>query len=327
MTIALPRCHSIAKIQKMSCRVYQAGDVSIAIPTFGRDEILVDTIRACIDLTPQAGEILVVDQTPGHDPGTEETLTSWESKGIIRWIRLPNPSVPAAMNHALQNATKPLVLFLDDDVVPEFDLIAAHAAAHTSGTAWGVVGQIIQPWQVPEDVPYHHRSNGLRVDLDFPFHSTRRAELRNAMAGHLSVNRERAIDVGGFDENFKGAAYRFETEFARRLIASGGHVLFEPTASIRHLRAERGGTRQHGNHLTSCSPHHGVGDYYFAMLNGCRLDVIAYVMHRLIREVCTRFHLQRPWYIPIKLCGEIRALCWALTLLRSGPALLRRALP
>jgi hypothetical protein len=43
----------------------------------------------------------------------------------------------------------------------------------------------------------------------------------------------------------------------------------------------------------------------------------------MIREVCTRFHLRHPWWIPVKLTGELRALVWASRLCRRGQRLIR----
>lgn len=302
---------------------YTAGDVAIAIPTYGRDQVLVDTIQSCLDQAEPAGELIIVDQTPQHSPEVEATLAEWHRQGTIRWERLKHPSTPAAMNRALELSSKPLVLFLDDDVLLAPGSVAAHAAAHDREDRWIVVGQIIQPWQQPTDITHPPSPPGaLRADLEFPFHSQTPCALQNVMAGHMSVRRDRAVEVGGFDENFHGAAYRFETEFGRRVIRAGGEIRFEPRASLRHLRAERGGTRTHGNHLVSPSPHHGVGDYYFALLHGWRTDVAWYCARRMMREVCTRFHLRHPWYIPVKLVGEIRAFAWACALVRRGPALL-----
>jgi len=297
-------------------------DVSIAIPTFGRDEVLIDTLRACLDQSPLAGEILVIDQTPCHAPAAERELNDWHQAGRIRWERLARPSIPVAMNHALKCATGRIVLFLDDDIVPGPGLAASHAVAYNDADIVAVVGQIVQPWQQPADIASSTPGSCLSADFDFPFHSTRRAELQNAMAGHMSVIREQALAIGGFDENFRGTAYRFETEFARRILRGGGRIIFEPAASIRHLRAARGGTRTAGNHLASASPIHGVGDYYFAIGNGRYSEIPVYILRRMIRETCTRFHLRRPWYIPVKLVGEIRALCWAIALHHQGPALI-----
>lgn len=320
------RPHQMSHVELLRpAAVYRSCDVTVAIPTFEREQVLVDTVRACLADSQPAGQIIVVDQTRQHNCETERALQSWHDAGQILWERQALPSVPKAMNHSLITATRPLVLFLDDDIVPQPGFIAAHAAAHGDPDLWAVVGQIIQPWQEPSDVPIPESNDTLCVDFDFPFHTSRKSDLQNVMAGHLSVVRERALDVGGFDENFKGAAYRFETEFARRLRRAGGRISFDPGASIRHLRVQRGGTRSYGNHLASASANHGVGDYYFALLHGWKLEVIQYVTRRMFREVCTRFHLKRPWFIPVKLVGEIRALCWACQLKRRGPALLQRS--
>jgi GT2 family glycosyltransferase len=215
------------------------------------------------------------------------------------------------------------VLFLDDDIIPGPQLVAAHRAAHArSKSTCGVVGQVLQPGEEPHARNGYQSTSGLKADLDFPFWSTETATVANVMAGNLSVRREQALNIGGFDENFIGAAYRFETDFCRRLLAAGGEVRFEPSASIRHLRAQRGGTRREGSHLTSASPRHGMGDYYFALRSGLSLETAGYMLRRPFREVCTRFHLRRPWYIPVKLVGESRAFWAALTAYRRGPQLL-----
>lgn len=299
------------------------GDFAVAIPTFGRDQILLDTILACLNQDEPAAEIIVIDQTPVHDVPTENALQSLHDRRMIRWERLPKPSIPGAMNRALQLTERQFVLFLDDDIVPAPGLIREHVNAHNEFDAWAVVGQVIQPWQQPGDITPGVSSWPLSADFDFPFHTTCSCWLQNAMAGNMSVRRNRALQIGGFDENFKGTAYRFETEFARRMIRHGGRIRFSPEASIRHLRAERGGTRIHGSHLASISPNHGVGDYYFAMLHGWNVPSLSYMGRRLVREVSTKYHLMHPWWIPIKAIGELRALIWALRLKCLGQSLLR----
>ncbi len=219
---------------------YTSRDVTIAIPTYGRDEVLVETIRTCLDQAEPAGELLVLDQTPHHTVEAEAALAAWHQAGQIQWERLTKASQPAAMNRALEIATRPLVLFLDDDIIAAPGFVAAHAAAHDGEEFRVVVGQIIQPWQEPSDVaPVPSKPGALKADFDFPFHCTRRQPIQNVMSGHMSVPCEQAMALGGFDENFYGAAYRFDTEFGRRVLRAGGQLVFEPAASIRHLRAAR----------------------------------------------------------------------------------------
>jgi GT2 family glycosyltransferase len=296
--------------------------VSVVIATYGREQVLVETIRAVLPQV-EAGELIVVDQTPGHETETEAALSEWDGSGAIRWIRIERPSITGAMNHGLRIARFPVVLFLDDDVIPTPDLLARHAAAYARDErTWAAVGQVLQPGEEPGSRGSWSPQPGFRGDIEFPFWSTEPASVSNVIACNLSVRRERAIEIGGFDENFQGVAYRFETEFARRVVDKGGVVRFEPEASIRHLRATRGGTRAHGSHLTSASPRYGVGDYYFAMRCGKDWSALAYILRRPFREVCTRFHLRHPWYIPVKFVGEIRALLGAWSLRNAGPRLM-----
>ena len=291
--------------------------ITIAIPTYGRGAIVAETIARLLTLPSRADAILIVDQTEDHAPEVAARLRSWHAAGDITWIRLPRPTIPGAMNRALREATTPLVLFLDDDIVPASDLVREHVRAHETHAVAAVVGQILQPGETPQDVSCQsHR------DLEFPFHSTRGRLVGNVMAGNLSVARAKAIAIGGFDENFVATAYRFETDFAWRLLAAGEAIWYEPAASIHHLKASTGGLRTWGQHLRSASPAHSVGDYYLALLHFSRRGVLRHVVRRLRRTLVTRFDLTHPWWIPIKVVREARALMQALALRRAGRRLL-----
>jgi GT2 family glycosyltransferase len=147
------------------------------------------------------------------------------------------------------------------------------------------------------------------------------------MSGNLSVRREAALKIGGFDENFSlTVAFRYETDFARRIWEQGGKIWFEPAASLRHLRASRGGTRTAAqDHLRSHRPDHSIGDYYFALRHGNRRESAAYIAKRFVRSVTTRFHLRHPWWIPPRLVGEFRGFLGARRLARQKPRLLDQA--
>jgi hypothetical protein len=181
---------------------------------------------------------------------------------------------------------------------------------------------------VPVSFPPHRRAPADPLeDLDFAFNSSEPGFIGNVMAGNLSVKRVRALEAGGFDENFSGAAYRFETDFAARLVRGGGRIWFEPRASIRHLKAGSGGLRAYGDHLRSASPHHSAGDYYFALQNLPARAVARYAALRLFRNVATRYHVTHPWWIPSKLLGELRGLLLARRLRREGRRLMGQQKP
>ena len=70
----------------------------------------------------------------------------------------------------------------------------------------------------------------------------------------LSVRRDEALRIGGFDKRFVRVAYNFEAEFAYRWRKAGHRIYFQPTAIIHHLRVARGDTRTFGEHLRSARP-------------------------------------------------------------------------
>lgn len=300
--------------------------LSVVIVTYNRNQALTDTIAALLPqgkTCPEFQELIVVDQTRNHEPQTQALLDDWAAAGQIRLIRLPEPNLTGAMNRGLLEAKSDMVLYVDDDIIPCPELLARHIEAHRLVDVSAVVGQVLQPGETPEDIEYSPSGSHLFRFMDFPFRSTRGCFVENAMAGNLSVRRRDALAVGGFDENFQPpVASRFESEFAKRLVAAGCRIWFEPSACIHHLAASSGGTRSMGSHLNSSSPRYGVGDYYYAMRQGKGFECVHYFIRRFFREVHTRFHLRHPWYIPVKLLGEARAMALAIRLYRSEPKLL-----
>ena len=294
----------------------QAADVSIIIPTYRRDQVLIDTVRDLLALDPPPAEILVLDQTPEHAPDVATVLRDWDAAGRIRWLRLPEPSIPRAMNQGLLVARHEIVLFLDDDIRPEPGLLAAHSAAHREHDAALVAGRILQPWDEGKD---------FSADTHFHFAALQPAWIDEFMGGNFSLRRDVALALGGFDENFVKVAYRFEAEFAHRLRRASHRIYYQPAACIHHLKVTTGGTRSYGEHLTTFKPDHAVGAYYYTLRTWNGGASLGALLGRPLRAVMTRHHLRRPWWIPLTLVAELRGLLQALRLERRGPRYLRRS--
>ena len=280
--------------------------MSIIIATYRRESVLLDTLNSLLALQPAASEILVLDQTENHESSTEQRLQELAENGSIRWLRLDKPSIPKAMNRGLLEATQDIVLFLDDDIRPEPELLSAHFATHQTHNNVLVAGRVIQPWQ--EGVDFSENDS-------FHFAYLKSSWIEEFMGGNFSICRETALSLGGFDENFVRVAYRFEAEFAYRFLKTGNRIYFEPRACLHHLKAEDGGTRTFGEHLTTWKPDHAVGAYYYFLRTGSGFDFF----WRPIRSIATRYHLKRPWQIPLTLLAEFRGMLWALKLFCGGP--------
>jgi GT2 family glycosyltransferase len=301
--------------------------VSVVIVTYNRSQVLVNTIRYLFEqvaFEQLVLEIVIVDQTVAHTQEAEQALTAWARKGVIRWFRLDQPNLTGAMNRGLMEARGDLVLYLDDDIIPDKLLIQEHVEAHTKHPdVAAVIGQVLQPGQAPVDVDYQPREGILRAYMDFPFNSTQGCFIENAMAGNMSLKKHHALAVGGFDEQFiPPVAARFESEFAKRLVRSGRTIWYQPTASIHHLAVSSGGTRAKGSHLNSAAAYFGFGDYYFALRVGSKWESARYLLKRFFREVRTKYHLRHPWYIPVKWTGEVRAYLQAREACKQPQALI-----
>jgi GT2 family glycosyltransferase len=284
--------------------------LTVVIPTYRREEVLLQTLAALLALQPAPAEILVVDQTTDHLSATEERLAQLQRDGAIRWMRLGEPSITRAMNQALCLAREGLVLFVDDDIVPEPELLQAHVIAHGRHSGGLVAGRVIQPWQ--EDGSWR-RLQGFHLAAE---ESCTAGEF---IGCNFSVRRQRALELGGFDENFVRVGYRYEAEFAHRLLAAGGSIWYEAGACLHHLKTPSGGTRTFGEHLTTWRPDHAVGAYYC----GLRTRSLREFATRPLRAVATRAHLRHPWRVPATLLAEISGMAWALALFARGPKLMR----
>jgi GT2 family glycosyltransferase len=289
--------------------------LSLVIPTYRREAVLVETLRRFLALAPPPDEIVVVDQTPAHEPATAEALAALEREGRIRLIRLPEPSIPKAMNTGLLEARHDIVLFADDDVVPDARLVGAHLAAQVEEGVGIVAGRVIQPWD--KGVPPEKRNPAISGFSHGP-----KRQVREFMGGNFSIRRCFALGIGGFDENFVRAAYRFEKEFAERVLGAGGGIVFEPPASLEHLQAREGGTRAFGDFRRTFRPGHAVGEYYFLLRSRFEAHRVLRILGHPWRAVRTRYHLRRPWWIPATLLAEASALVWAVALALHGPRLI-----
>ncbi len=161
--------------------------------------------------------------------------------------------------------------------------------------------------------------NGRSEDPDaFRFNSGKRREIERFSGANSSVKKKVALKIGGFDENFIKVAYRYEAEFAERLLDAGHIIQFQPAASLVHLKMNTGGTRSFGHHLKSIKPAHSVGRYYY-LITAKRLPRrFRRIILGPFSAIRTKHHLSRPWWIPVTLCSEFSGMVWAWWLFMRG---------
>ncbi len=211
--------------------------LSIAIPTFGRERVLLDTLEQVLVAKPTDAELLVIDQTPEHEDATQKRLQTWSDAGAIRWIIQQPPSLTAARNRALREARGGVVLFLDDDVRVPPSLFVEHLRLYEERDVAAVTGQV---WNCrdPKNPP----------TIDNPREGTYPHSLvfvcedaRNISGGNHSVRRSVALAIGGYDSAFRGSALGEDMDFSQRLLLANHRIIYNPEAWIIHLGIRSGG--------------------------------------------------------------------------------------
>jgi GT2 family glycosyltransferase len=204
--------------------------VSIVVPTFRRRDSVRRLIEALDrqDYPADRFEVIVVDDGSGDD--TVRTLRSLAPSFALRVLEQPHGGPGAARNRGVAEATGELVLFLDDDVVPEAGLIAAHVAAH--GEIDGVViGPMLPPdgWRRPVWIRWEENRllRQYRAMSDGRWSCT----YRQFYTGNASLRPALFLTAGGFDVSFVRAE---DVDLGFRLHQRGVKFAFVPTARAWH---------------------------------------------------------------------------------------------
>jgi len=283
-------------------------DITIAIPTYQRSEILLNTVHEVLNQSYKNLELLVIDQSIDLTPAALDALKSIKDSRF-RYTQVDPPSLTAARNFALQAALAPIVLFLDDDVKLQKDMVAQHLKAfarHPQISAVG--GRVMQT-----DFPVKRRV--LKFDEYAVSHGVFTATepgFTNAFpGGNHAIKVADALEVGGYDSRYYGNAFREESDMSLKLTRHGKKIYYEPGAELLHLALHSGGleTRAKGHLYDSWAFYRNE---LFFTLRAVRLGKKLVALRIKYREYCIvpskRTRLKRSVYF---LTGLL-AGCWRI---------------
>jgi len=299
--------------------------LSVVIPTIGRTENLINTIKDLIkqEFDLNQWECLVISQTY-IDPEYFIKVIK-ERKFNIRVYNLKVPNASLARNIGLIESKGEIVLFLDDDIVIKSKkFLLNHIRNYAIESIPGVAGQITDvnclvrndrhKWSYKKNVGW----------LFFPPNFNERVFINNGSGGNLSVRKKFAINVNGMDINFIKGAHREESDFCLRLTHKYGNLVFDPEASVVHLGVETGGNRSWGSSKGIHKFHNIMGEWYFifnGLKNGTiKLTDIHYHLFVLAgRQIFNKENLKNP-FAPVY--GIIKSIFGAVI---AGIKILKRS--
>lgn len=215
--------------------------ITVVIPTLNRAQAIVDVVQDLLKQEYPEFTIVAVDQTTEMNHALESIATAQPRVTMLR------PKIVGtchARNAGVAVATGDIIVFLDDDVrLPDRKFLAGHAKNYGDPKVGGVAGRVHDQNQT-----LNREQTGpvCRVTATGQIYGNADGDIRqdvNAPRGaNMSFRKSAIIQVGGFDEQFRGNAMREETDFSLRVVKAGWRIVYDPLVSAIHLSLT-GGSR------------------------------------------------------------------------------------
>lgn len=209
-------------------------NVSLVIPTFNRASLLRETLPA---FAAQNGahtyEVIFVSN--GSTDETEQVMNEWTARhpDKFRYFRIEPTGGPSAPRNAgIRAARHEVILILDDDVMPEPDLVRKHAEFHASHPEpeEAAVGEVYIPERVLSDpMSFFHTLVSYDEQKHLPL-----LRWYHFWTCNVSFKRQFMLDHGMFDERFL---------YWEDLIC--GHKLAQAGMRLRFVEGARGENLHH----------------------------------------------------------------------------------
>ncbi len=221
---------------------------SVIVTTWKRPVLLRNTLRSLLRQSYPHFEIIVV--CDGDDADVRAISCDFKEWNLIRWVfHSVNRGLPAARNTGAREAQGDVVLFLDDDVIAEIDLVATHMRHHQEASHWrrlAVISLASEDRQTPLSTYVNERLHKhWKRNLDF--YSQSLSETGENSVGeeieriicfglNCSIRRDAFLHSGGFNEHFRASDE--ELELGLRLYLSGVEFIFEPRKLLTHKNSK-----------------------------------------------------------------------------------------
>jgi len=215
--------------------------LSVVVPTLNRAAVLASTID-CIErqtVSHDLYEVLVIDNNSTDD--TQAVLAA-KSKTYsnLRIFSQSKKGAAATRNVGIREATGEIILFIDDDIYADPDLVEAHLRFHEQNPNASIIGEIISPWDHATD-PFLRYLRDKRIfnpytiargPMDFSYYHT----------GNVSTRRSALLQAGGFNEEFFfygmediELGYRLEKLGSRMVSGMGAKAFHQYFPSYRYF--------------------------------------------------------------------------------------------
>lgn len=207
--------------------------IDIIIPTYRRENRVIELIKLLTRQTKNGDSVIVVWQNLEKPP-------HYYHSGV-KFIHFYKPNLPAARNIGLKESHNEIVLYLDDDVIPENNFLDEHRKCYDNPQTGAVAGFIYDSLFLPSNKPSSFNYHTGELIQNFACETSQKTI--SFMGAHMSFRRKALQNINGFDIHFTKNALWEEIDCAFRLLNAGYDILFCSNARVKHLRFSKGGCR------------------------------------------------------------------------------------
>lgn len=201
--------------------------VSVVIPTHNGARTLDACLNSLRSVSLPPHEIIVIDDA--SDDGSAE-IARRQQCSVLQANR--NIGAACAKNWGAREATGDILFFTDDDVIVQSSALARIAESLNGPSRAGVVGLL------DRDIPLHDfASNYKNLWMRYTYSRLPAERIGVFYTSVAAIRRDIFLQLGGFDENYRGASIAEDTEFGQRVWHAGFRLDFDPQISVTHCKA------------------------------------------------------------------------------------------
>lgn len=216
----------------------QCAGIDVVIATYNRSDAVDNVINGILEQCLPDDSIYVVFQDFSQ-------IKKYDNHRIKSLLSLP-PNLPKARNAGLKAGVNPIILFVDDDVIPDENLLSNHRDCYNNQSIAAVAGYVDDPlFEKENECPSIFDPSTGKLIQNF---SIRKSQFTiSVMGANMSFRREALNRIGGFDPCFKRNALWEEIDCAFRLLKNNLEIWYCADARVTHLRNSNGGCREDSN--------------------------------------------------------------------------------
>lgn len=195
--------------------------ITVVVPTYRRPALLNRCIKALLAQRFDKNQFEIIVVSDGPDAETQTMLNNWAGYDlpVLKFMPLPQKKGPAAArNYGWQNANGQIIVFTDDDCIPDSHWLSEIAKHCHTNEDVAITGKVI--------VPISEEPTDYELNISH-------LETADFITANCACTKTALIKAGGFDERFS-MAWREDSDLHFKLMNNAIPIKKVKTAMVTH---------------------------------------------------------------------------------------------